>query len=108
MVSKWQSNIEKLDVKKHFQVKTDLIPLTEELVAQYVAEDEPKVENEEEALYFLARHGLGVTDMQRNDIILEACKMGYITIVSTLLADLSLQSIVNKFNEGLIHYAAKG
>ena len=108
MVSKWQSAIEKLDVKRRFHRASKIVDVTNEMITQYEAESEPKVQDTEEAFNFLARKGLNVTEMPRGDLILEACVMGCINVVKHLVTPQFGYNLANGFGEGPLHYAAKG
>ena len=108
MVSKWQSSIVKLDTKRKFNRKSKLVDISNEMIAKYEAESEPKVQDTEEAFNFLARKGLNVTEMTRSDLILESCVMGYINVVKSLITPQYGYNLANGFGEGPLHYAAKG
>ena len=107
MVSKHESAIEKLDVQRAIRRTTKVIDI-QESIAQLESE-QPPCESAELAIAELSRRGINVVEMNRGELMLEASLLGLINVVRALeCPQYRLETYVNGFGEGLLHYAAKG
>ena len=98
--------IESLDVARRLRKKTKVVDI-EGTIASMEAE-QPKVSSFKDAEAILAQKGCNVIDLSRGEMMLEAAALGLINVLKALENPQYRLDFVNNFNEGLLHYAAKG